>query len=96
MEKVYCRLAIKLNTCSSGKSPSQCCGTGLGRIRIILPDPDMNQGHAVPGPDGYQFQEKDTVKLINYTVSVALKFQYAVRNTESYDNFDADEKDKSL
>ncbi len=34
----------------------QCRGSGSGRIRIILPDPDRHPGHAEP--DRYKFKAK--------------------------------------
>jgi hypothetical protein len=52
----------------------QCCGSGSGRIRIILPDPDRYQGHADSGSADpnryhvwYRFQTNDEVD--NYIFS---------------------------
>ncbi len=42
----------------------KCCGSGSGRIRIILPDPDRHPGHV--DPDGYQFQANRKVAKLNY------------------------------
>jgi hypothetical protein len=37
----------------------QCCGSGFGRIRIILSDPDQHPEQA--DPDRYHFQANDKV-----------------------------------
>jgi|LakMenEpi03Aug12_release.lakeMendotaPanAssembly.Ray.scaffolds.fasta_scaffold4387761_1 hypothetical protein len=63
----------------------QCFGSGFrsgsGRIRIILPDPDL-----------YQFITNEKVDKLNFFQ----KIQYDAKNTENYDIIDIDEKNKSL
>ncbi len=61
---------------------NQCSDSGSGRIGIILLDPDP-----------YPFQPN--VK-VNYTGTFLRKFLYNVQNIESYDTYDADEKDKAM
>jgi hypothetical protein len=70
---MHCKAVFRIRTnCSYKKySKHQCCGSGSGRIRIILwdLDPDRHSGHADPDPaepDWYQFQENDN--LIKNTV----------------------------
>jgi hypothetical protein len=43
---------------------NQICGSGSGRIRIILPDPDRHPGHVDPDPadmDRYQVQANEKI-----------------------------------
>jgi hypothetical protein len=51
-----------------------CCGSGSGRIRIILPDRDLYPGHA--DPDWYQFQANKN-GILHFIISG--KFQMAVK-----------------
>jgi hypothetical protein len=62
----------------------QRCGSGSGRIRVILPDPDRNRhlDHAVQDPadtDQYQFQAH-----VFLTFS---RIQHEVQNTYKHDTF---------
>ncbi len=50
---------------------SQCCGSGSGRIRIILSDPDRHSG--------YQFQANIYLFFIS--------FRYTVKNPENSDTY---------
>jgi hypothetical protein len=63
-------------------SAQQCCGSGSGRIGVILADPDRNLGPADPEPDPYQ-------KKLSNTFS--RKFPNTVQNI---DTNDADVNDK--
>ncbi len=45
-----------------------CCGSGLGRIRIILSDRDRHPGHA--DPERYQFQENQEC-ILNLNLSLS-------------------------
>jgi hypothetical protein len=44
-----------MNPKHSYRCTIQCCGSGSGRIRIILPDPDRNQ-----------FQANEKVEILNF------------------------------
>jgi hypothetical protein len=68
----------------------QCCGSGSGRICIILPDPewDRHPAYADPNPadpDRYHFQAKEKVDKLNF---FPVKFQYAGQSNENYDTFE--------
>ncbi len=60
----------------------QCCESGSGRIRTILPHLD---------PDRYQFQANDKVDKKKILFQI---FQYAVKFTDNYDKSGIYEKNK--
>jgi hypothetical protein len=63
-------------------------GSEMGRIRIILPDPD---------PGRYQFQANYSIKLMFFLESFNRRTENTgILNTENYDIFDTNEQDKTL
>ncbi len=49
---------------------NQCCGSGSGRIVIILPDTDRDWYTEPPDKDPYSFQLKEKINKTLYTASV--------------------------